>query len=60
MSTTAAGERRSAQTRDVPTYCYNCVAGPDLLTVKVSDGVATASGPTSTASACTRPTGGPA
>ena len=26
----------------VPTYCYQCVAGPDLLTVKVSDGVATA------------------
>jgi phenylacetyl-CoA:acceptor oxidoreductase len=25
----------------VPTYCYNCVAGPDLLAVKVQDGVAT-------------------
>ncbi|GMV02146.1 MAG: molybdopterin-dependent oxidoreductase [Burkholderiaceae bacterium] len=25
----------------VPTYCYNCVAGPDMLTVKVEDGVAT-------------------
>jgi phenylacetyl-CoA:acceptor oxidoreductase len=25
----------------VPTYCYQCVAGPDLLTVKVEDGVAT-------------------
>jgi phenylacetyl-CoA:acceptor oxidoreductase len=23
------------------TYCYQCVAGPDLLTVKVADGVAT-------------------
>ena len=23
------------------TYCYQCVAGPDLLTVKVTDGVAT-------------------
>ena len=32
---TAAGVRR------VPTYCYQCVAGPDLLTVKVVDGVAT-------------------
>ncbi len=32
-------------TRLVPTYCYNCVAGPDLLTVKVSDGVATEIGP---------------
>ena len=28
-------------TRHVPTYCYQCVAGPDLLTVKVVDGVAT-------------------
>ena len=27
--------------RKVPTYCYQCVAGPDLLTVKVEDGVAT-------------------
>ncbi|HEX6528225.1 MAG TPA: molybdopterin-dependent oxidoreductase, partial [Burkholderiales bacterium] len=26
----------------VPTYCYQCVAGPDLLTVKVCDGAATA------------------
>ena len=25
----------------VPTYCYQCVAGPDLLTVKVCGGVAT-------------------
>jgi phenylacetyl-CoA:acceptor oxidoreductase len=28
-------------TRRVPTYCYQCVAGPDLLTVKVVDDVAT-------------------
>jgi phenylacetyl-CoA:acceptor oxidoreductase len=28
-------------TRSVPTYCYQCVAGPDLLTVKVNKGVAT-------------------
>ena len=28
-------------TKSVPTYCYQCVAGPDLLTVKVKDGVAT-------------------
>ena len=28
-------------TEHVPTYCYQCVAGPDLLTVKVVDGVAT-------------------
>jgi phenylacetyl-CoA:acceptor oxidoreductase len=32
---TTAGVRR------IPTYCYQCVAGPDLLTVKVVDGVAT-------------------
>ena len=25
----------------VATYCYQCVAGPDLLTVKVSDGATT-------------------
>ena len=25
----------------VPTYCFNCVSGPDLLTVKVENGVAT-------------------
>ncbi|MDE2003107.1 MAG: molybdopterin-dependent oxidoreductase, partial [Betaproteobacteria bacterium] len=31
----------STDTRRVPTYCYQCVAGPDLLTVKVVDGVAT-------------------
>jgi phenylacetyl-CoA:acceptor oxidoreductase len=27
-------------TRTVPTYCYQCVAGPDLLNVVVEDGVA--------------------
>ncbi|MDH5221684.1 MAG: molybdopterin-dependent oxidoreductase, partial [Betaproteobacteria bacterium] len=27
--------------KKVATYCYQCVAGPDLLTVKVADGVAT-------------------
>jgi len=31
----------AAATKRVPTYCYQCVAGPDLLTVKVQDGVAT-------------------
>ncbi|MCC7099881.1 MAG: molybdopterin-dependent oxidoreductase, partial [Rubrivivax sp.] len=29
------GEKRS-----VPTYCYNCVSGPDFLRVRVEDGVA--------------------
>jgi phenylacetyl-CoA:acceptor oxidoreductase len=27
--------------RSVSTYCYQCVAGPDLLTVRIQDGVAT-------------------
>ena len=31
----------ASEVRRVPTYCYQCVAGPDLLTVKVQDGVAT-------------------
>ena len=31
----------SKDVRRVPTYCYQCVAGPDLLTVKVEQGVAT-------------------
>ncbi len=31
----------AAATTRVPTYCYQCVAGPDLLTVKVEDGVPT-------------------
>jgi phenylacetyl-CoA:acceptor oxidoreductase len=34
-----------ADIKQVPTYCYNCVSGPDLLTVKVKDGVATEIGP---------------
>ena len=37
--------KQSAGTQHVPTYCYNCVSGPDLLTVKVKDGVATEIGP---------------
>ncbi len=28
------------KTETVPTYCYQCVAGPDLLKVRVEDGVA--------------------
>jgi phenylacetyl-CoA:acceptor oxidoreductase len=27
--------------RTVSTYCYQCVAGPDLLKVRIEDGVAT-------------------
>lgn len=29
------------KTSYVPTYCYNCTAGPDLMKVKVEDGIAT-------------------
>ncbi|MEK9724178.1 MAG: molybdopterin-dependent oxidoreductase, partial [Rhodospirillaceae bacterium] len=32
---------KASQVRYVPTYCYQCVAGPDLFTVRVEDGVAT-------------------
>lgn len=32
---------QAATARCVPTYCNNCVSGPDLLTVKVENGVAT-------------------
>ena len=32
---------QAKEVRIVPTYCYQCVAGPDLLTVKVEQGVAT-------------------
>ncbi len=31
----------AAVERKVPVYCYQCVSGPDLLTVKTIDGVAT-------------------
>jgi len=43
--------------RRVPTYCYQCVAGPDLLTVKVCDGVATEVEP-NFAAASVHPAGG--
>ncbi len=41
----------------VPTYCYQCVAGPDLLTVQVCDGVATQVEP-NFAAAAVHPAGG--
>ncbi len=41
----------------VPTYCYQCVAGPDLLTVSVCDGVATQVEP-NFAAAAVHPGGG--
>ena len=34
-------DRNRSQSRLVPTYCYQCVAGPDLMTVKVENDVAT-------------------
>ena len=37
----------------VPTYCYQCVAGPDLLKIKVEDGVATEVQPNFDAADCT-------
>jgi phenylacetyl-CoA:acceptor oxidoreductase len=36
-----APAKDDVEVRRVATYCYQCVAGPDLLTVKVKDGVAT-------------------
>ena len=43
--------------RRVATYCYQCVAGPDLLTVKVRDGIASEVEP-SFAAAAVHPGGG--
>ena len=34
--------------REVPVYCYQCVAGPDLMKVEVEDGSPPASFPIST------------
>ena len=31
----------AAPVQSVPSYCYNCVAGPDLMRVRVENGVAT-------------------
>jgi phenylacetyl-CoA:acceptor oxidoreductase len=36
---------KASRAKIVPTYCYNCVAGPDLLTVKVVNGIAREIGP---------------
>jgi phenylacetyl-CoA:acceptor oxidoreductase len=36
-----APEKPPGKVRKTATYCYQCVAGPDLLTVTVKDGVAT-------------------
>ena len=45
--------------RTVSTYCYQCVAGPDLLTVRIQDGVATEVNP-NFAAAAIHPGGGKA
>ena len=47
------------QERTVSTYCYQCVAGPDLLTVRLQDGVATEINPNFKAAAI-HPGGGKA
>ena len=52
----APGPRRD---RTVSTYCYQCVAGPDLLTVRIEDGVATEINPSFKAAAV-HPAGGKA
>ncbi|RAU20968.1 molybdopterin oxidoreductase [Paramagnetospirillum kuznetsovii] len=36
-----APAKPAAKVEKVATYCYQCVAGPDLMTVKVVDGIAT-------------------
>src|SRR3990172_6233883 len=41
LSPAATGHDVAPTVSKVPTYCYNCVAGPDFMTVKVVDGVAT-------------------
>ncbi|MBZ0148883.1 MAG: hypothetical protein K8F62_15270, partial [Pseudorhodoplanes sp.] len=43
--------------RTVSTYCYQCVAGPDLLKVRVEDGIATEVAPNFDAAAV-HPAGG--
>jgi phenylacetyl-CoA:acceptor oxidoreductase len=47
----------SGETTTRPVYCYQCVAGPDLLTVEVKDGIATRIGP-NVAASDTHPGGG--
>jgi phenylacetyl-CoA:acceptor oxidoreductase len=49
--------RPASGTKTLPLYCYQCVAGPDLMTVEVKDGVATRIGP-NPAAADTHPGGG--
>ncbi len=50
-------EHPGKPTSQVSSYCYQCVAGPDLLNVEVEDGVATQVRPSPTAAAV-HPAGG--
>ena len=34
-------DARNQETKKVPTYCFQCVSGPDLIKVEVEDGIAT-------------------
>ncbi|MBT7950063.1 MAG: molybdopterin-dependent oxidoreductase [Gammaproteobacteria bacterium] len=43
----------------IPTYCYQCVAGPDLLQVRVKDGIATGVEPNFSAADLTPSAGKP-
>ena len=45
LPATASTRSESTHARYVSTYCYNCVSGPDLLSVKIEGGVATEIGP---------------
>ena len=41
MSVPVNGDSKTENTRTLATYCYQCTNGPDLLTVRVVNGVAT-------------------
>ena len=41
ITSTEENKNRRKQRKFVPTFCFQCNAGPDLLKVTVEDGVAT-------------------
>jgi hypothetical protein len=41
MSSRADNRRAGGVRKQISTYCYQCINGPDLLTVEVVDGIAT-------------------
>ena len=45
MAGKSAQSKTAHNERTVSTYCYQCVAGPDLLKVRIEDNVATEIGP---------------